>query len=98
MTIYEVTAIVESDYTDAYESYIRERHVKDVLTTGFFVSATFERSEPGRYRVRYVLPSREYLDSYLGEHAPRLRAEFHEEFPIGVELSREVWDVLEAFA
>jgi len=41
--------------------------------------------------------SQEDLDRYIAEHAPRLRADFHEHFPAGVRLSRAVWSEQAAF-
>jgi hypothetical protein len=98
MTIYEVTATVDPDRCEDYETYMRKQHVSDVLATGLFLDETFETAGSGRYRVRYTLPSRESLEEYLEVHAPRLRADFHAHFSTGVELSREDWDVLQRFA
>ena len=94
---YEVTATVRADLSEAYERYMRERHIPDVLATGAFVGASFSRSAPGRYRVRYEAHGREALDGYLADHAPRLRQHFADTLPDGVTLSREEWDVLAAW-
>jgi hypothetical protein len=94
MVTYEVTALVRLDLAAAYEQYMRERHVPDVLATGTFAAASFGRSGPGRYRVRYEAHSRDDLDRYLAAQAPRLRAHVVQRFPEGVELSREEWTVL----
>ena len=53
MVTYEVTAEVRTDLDAAYESYMRERHVPDVLATGHFLAANLARSAPGRFRIRY---------------------------------------------
>jgi hypothetical protein len=97
MVTYEITATVRTDMLDRYERFMRERHIPDLFTSGHFASATFEKSQPGRYRIRYEARSREALDRYLAENAPRLRAHFQGEFPEGVELTREVWDVVESW-
>ena len=95
MVTYEITATVALHLTDAYERYMRERHVPDLLATGHFVAAALTRAAPGRYRVRYEAPSDAALERYLAEHAARLRLDFAAHFPEGVELSREVWTALE---
>ena len=95
MVTYEITATVPPPLAEAYERYMRERHIPDLLATGHFVAAALARSAPGRYRVRYEAPDQAALDRYLAEHAGRLRAHFAEHFPEGVELSREVWTALE---
>lgn len=97
MLTYEITAVVRADLIDEYERFMRERHIPDLMRTGAFVDASFSRSAPGRYRMRYESQGREELDRYLSEHAPRLRAHFIETFPEGVELSREEWVVLESW-
>lgn len=94
MVTYEVTATVRQDLCGAYELHMRERHVADVLATGAFSGATFSRSAPGRYRIRYEAYNRESLDRYLAEHAARLRGHMTHAFPAGVEYSREEWTVL----
>jgi hypothetical protein len=88
---------VDAGSVSAYERYMRERHIPDLLTTGHFVSASFATAGPGRYRIRYEVPTREALDAYLRDHATRLRADFASHFPSGVELSREIWITLEAW-
>ncbi|MGI8618958.1 MAG: DUF4286 family protein [Gemmatimonadaceae bacterium] len=97
MLTYEITAIVRADLCDAYERYMTDRHIPDVMRTGAFAAATFSRSAPGRYRIRYEVSSRETMDAYLADHAPGLRQHFAETFPVGVELSREEWTVLEGW-
>ena len=97
MITYEVTATVDASLIDAYERYMRDRHIPDVLASGCFVGASFARSEAGRYRIRYEVRDRAVLDRYVAEHAPRLRADVERHFPSGVTLGREVWDVLESW-
>ena len=94
MVTYEITATVRADLCEAYERYMCERHIPDLLKTGSFAGASFSRSAPGRYRVRYEAYDRAALDRYLAEHAPRLRRHMSEMFPEGVELTREEWSVL----
>jgi len=95
MTItYEVTQTVRADLCAAYERYMIDRHVPDLLATGAFAGASLGRSAPGRYRLRYEAKDRAHLDRYLAEHAPALRKHVLEVFPAGVESTREEWDVL----
>lgn len=98
MVVYEVTASVELELCDAYERYLVERHIPDLIATGRFAGASFDRAEAGRYRIRYEAPTAEDLESYLADDAQRLRKDFTDHFPTGVELSREVWTVLRRFA
>lgn len=97
MVTYEITATVDTGLVEAYERYMRQRHIPDVLATGYFQRAAFACAGPGRYRIRYDAPSADDLDRYLAQHAPRLREDFASHFPTGATLSREVWTVVEAW-
>jgi hypothetical protein len=97
MITYEITATVRADVVDAYERYMIERHIPDLLATGSFEGAIFSRSSDGRYRIRYEARHRGALDQYLAEHASRLRKHFADTFPDGVALSREEWEQIQAW-
>jgi len=97
MVTYEVTALVESGLVEAYERYMRHRHISDVLASGCFSEAVFSRAAPGRYRVRYEALSEVDLERYLAMHAPRLREEFASQFLEGVTVSRELWVALQSW-
>ena len=96
MITYEITAIVEAELTERYEDYMANRHITDVLATGYFTSATFSRNE-NRYRIRYETASHDELDRYLETEASRLRADFATHFPDGIEISRENWEVIASY-
>ena len=95
MIIYEVTTDVEPASIPAYEAYMRDRHIPDVLSTGCFVRASIARSTQGRYRIRYVATSMDVLDRYLGEHSQQFRDDFAEHLGASVQVSREVWSELQ---
>jgi hypothetical protein len=95
--IYEITTIVKAELVEKYEDYMRQRHIPDLLATGYFRGADFSRSSVGCYRVRYEAFNQNALDKYLDTDAARLRADFIEHFPEGVEVSREVWSVLQVW-
>jgi hypothetical protein len=81
MLSYEITALVATELIENYEKYMAEKHIPDLLSTGFFCGAIFSRSTVGCYRIQY--------------QAPRLRADFNAHFPTGVEVLRENWEVLQ---
>jgi hypothetical protein len=97
MIIYEVTAVVEARLAEAYERYMRQHHIPDVLASGCFQSADFA-SAPGRYRMRYEASTAEDLERYLATHAARLREDAASRFPEGVVLSREVWTAIQRWS
>jgi hypothetical protein len=94
---YEVSAIVREDLCDAFETFMIDIHIPEVMATGAFSSASFAKLESGRYRTNYVAASRESLDTYFAEHAPRLRDHVAETFSDGIEFSREEWEIIESF-
>ena len=96
MVTYEITATVQPDLIERYENYMIDRHIPDLMATGYFASATFSRNS-GRYRIRYDANNLEDLGKYLKEHAGRLREDFAQHFPTGIELKRDTWDVVTAF-
>lgn len=97
MVIYEITAVVRAELVENYEKYMREQHIPDLLGTGYFRAASFTRSSAGRYRICYEAFDQSALDKYLKQDAPRLRADFLAHFSEGVELSREVWTILQSW-
>ena len=60
---------------------MKNKHIQDVLATGLFTNARMVKvlveEEMGgmTYSVQYFCPTRENLDLYYREHAPRLRQE-----------------------
>jgi len=92
---YEVTAVVEARFAEAYERYMRQEHIPDVLASGCFQCSDFASAAPGRYRIRYEASTKEDLERYLATHAPRLREDATSRFPEGVVLSREVWTAIQ---
>ncbi len=79
--IYEVNIEVDASAHDEYRVWLHG-HIAEILgLPGFTGAKVFEVLEPppsaGRVGlcVQYVLKSREALDDYLRDHAPRLRAD-----------------------
>ena len=97
MVVYEVTVQVEPELREAYERYMTEQHIPDVLATRAFTRAVFEKATAGRYRVRYEAPAQDILERYLEEESPRLRDDFARHFPSGIEAVREVWTEIGSF-
>lgn len=69
-------------------------HVPEVIVSGGFLGATFERGDGGCYRIRYLAADRGALDRYLATAAPALRQAALERFPEGVALTRDTWQVV----
>lgn len=97
MIIYEITATVSEDLIEAYETYMLERHIPDLLATGFFAGAKMARAGKNRYRIQYEAHDQKALDDYLANEAKRLRADFLAHFGEGIEVVRENWEVLQSW-
>ena|SRR4028118_1356622 len=95
VVIYEITALVDPGLIEKYEKYMRGQHIPDLLATGYFRGAKFTSSTKNRYRILYEAHNQESLNQYLENDATRLRADFLANFPAGIELSREIWHLVE---
>ena len=100
MIVYEVRAVVEPDVAAAYQAWL-EPHIHEILAIPGFTQAEMfsEEAEAGRpvWTVRYHLESREALQTYLRDHAPRLRAEGQSRFGGRFDATRRVLELVRAF-
>jgi hypothetical protein len=96
MLIYEITATVDVELIADYEKYMTERHIPDLLATGHFAAAFFANNG-NVYRIGYHADTSEQFDEYIETHAERLRADFAEHFPNGVEVSRQVLEIVRLY-
>jgi len=81
MIIYNVTINIDESVHDKWLSWMQQKHISDVLATGKFIKAKLVRvlveEEMGgvTYSTQYYAESKELLQSYYTEDAPRLREE-----------------------
>jgi len=81
MIIYNVTTNVHESAQAQWLKWMQETHIPQVLATGKFSSARLVRvmveEEMGgvTYSVQFVTDSKETLERYYAEDAPRLRAD-----------------------
>jgi hypothetical protein len=92
MIAYEVTVDVEEALVDRFMAYMQKRHIPEILATGCFAHAEFNRASETRFRQRYLADGLGDLERYLERHAPALRAHYAGEFPAGTLVSREIWE------
>jgi hypothetical protein len=80
MIIYNVTINVEDSIHYDWLFWIKP-HIKQVLATGKFISAKMtkimveEEMEGTNYSIQYTAKTREDLNAYYDEYAPKLRKE-----------------------
>lgn len=95
MQIYEVNVEIDSAIRDDYLRWLGT-HVDEILALPGFIGADIcEVTEPAadgvhRISTRYRLVDAAALDSYLREHAPRLRADGMARFGDAMRASRRV--------
>lgn len=91
---YEVRVTLDPLRGEGFEQWMLGHHIPQVLGSGCFTGARFERLAPGAYRTRYDAASAADLARYLAEHAAALRGDFAERFGEGSAVSRETWVTL----
>lgn len=81
MILYNVTINIHESVHDKWMQWMQEKHIADVLATGKFSAARMVKvlveEEMGgtTYSIQYTTDSKETLQSYYDEDAPRLREE-----------------------
>lgn len=101
MIIYEVNLLIDSEIEQTYRVWL-DAHVREILALPGFIDAEIleeKTSEAGKIAlsVRYRLSSQADLDSYLADHAPRLRAEGQNKFGGRFSASRRILRSINAF-
>ena len=81
MIIYNVTTNIHESVREKWMIWMQHKHIPEMLATGKFSSARMVRvlieEEMGgtTYSVQYITDSKETLDNYYQEDAPKLRDE-----------------------
>ena len=81
MIIYNVTTNIHESVHEKWMIWMQHKHIPEMLATGKFSSARMVRvlieEEMGgtTYSVQYITDSKETLDNYYQEDAPKLRDE-----------------------
>ena len=80
MIIYNVTVNIDHSIHNKWLQWMQNKHISDVLATGLFNNARFvkvlvQEDEGATYSVQFFSDSKEKLDEYYQNHAPKLRQE-----------------------
>ena len=81
MIYYNVTINIHESVHEKWLDWMQNKHIKDVIATGKFSSARMVKvlveEEMGglTYAIQYTTDSKETLQRYYNEDAPRLREE-----------------------
>jgi len=96
MIKYNVSVSVPQDLAGEWESWMREKHIADVVATGKFISAQLWRVlEPEsagvvQFSVEYIAEDLAEYEEYRTKYAPGLQADHTEIFGTRVTASRRV--------
>ncbi|RWX00243.1 DUF4286 family protein [Flavobacterium cerinum] len=81
MIIYNVTINIDESVHDKWITWMMEKHIPEIMATGKFVKAKMVKvlivEEMGgtTYSVQYFAETKEKLEAYYEEDAPRFREE-----------------------
>ena len=81
MILYNVTINIHESVHDQWMRWMKEKHINDVLATGKFSAARLvkvlidEDMGGTTYSIQFTTDSKETLQRYYDEDAPRLREE-----------------------
>jgi hypothetical protein len=81
MILYNVTSNIDTSIQNQWLRWMQEKHIPELLATGKFTSARLVKvlveEEMGgvTYAVQYTTDSKETLQRYYDEDAPKLRSE-----------------------
>lgn len=95
MWVYEVGVRCErAEDASSLPAYMTEKHIPEILATGVFAAATFERDtvDPLRFRTRYHAKQAADIDRYMDTLAPRFREDFAPRYP-GARVERSIWEI-----
>lgn len=79
MIIYNVTIKVEPSIAAEWVGWMKQEHIAEVMATGLFLDYRLcrlleqDEAEGLTYIVQYFCDSLEDYNTYISEHAPRLR-------------------------
>ena len=92
-----ICTITSAEKAASWLAWLQGGHVQEVIAGGALSAEIIRRDDvPQAYEIRYIFPDREAYDSYIREHAPRLREEGLKRFPPedGFSYSRTVGEII----
>ena len=86
MIIYNVTLKVDNSVADAWVLWMKTEHMGDLMNTGLFTDCRLcrlldqDEADGKTYAAQYFCNSIKEYDTYIAEHADKMRAKGHEKF------------------
>lgn len=81
MIIYNVTSSVDKEISEEWISWMKDKHIPDLLKTGLFFDSrilkvlSHDDDKTFSFAVQYMAKSVEDIEVYLQKHSQRLREE-----------------------
>ena len=101
MVVYSVTVTIKKDIEEDWVNWMKETHLNDVMSTGYFQSwKLFKMLIPSStnnevtYIVHYSVSSMEKYEEYARKEAAKLQAEHAQMFPGKFKAARAVIEEL----
>lgn len=100
--IYEVNLTIQKDTVPEFVKWLKDEHIKDVLAFKGFKSADMFQVEStkegfGEYCCQYHVETREDLEDYLTNHAPRMRQHGLDKFGSKFSATRRILHFVDKF-
>ena len=85
MILYNITVNIEHDVEEEWKVWMRNVHIPDVMSTGYFASFKFfkllvDEPQGTTYSIQYFAESMEKFQAYESAHASRLQQLHAEKF------------------
>jgi hypothetical protein len=102
MILYNVTVSIDESIHEDWLTWMRTKHVPDVMATGCFIEGRISRvhgEEAGgfTFAMSYVAASQDKIDEYQSSHAPALQSEHNAKYAGNVAAFRTMLTILEEF-
>ncbi len=101
MYIYSVTVAIKKEIENEWVSWMKEIHLGDVMSTGYFASWKMMKmlipastTDEVTYIVQYSVSSMEKYEEYAKNEAARLQSEHAQKFPGKFKAARAVLEEL----
>ncbi len=101
MYIYSVTVAIKKEIENEWVSWMKEIHLGDVMSTGYFASWKMMKmlipastTDEVTYIVQYSVSSMEKYEEYAKNEAARLQSEHAKKFPGKFKAARAVLEEL----
>jgi hypothetical protein len=100
MIIYNVTVCIDRSVHDEWLSWMREKHIPEVMATGFFLEQKICKvlvdDDSGiTYSIQYTCANQRDLETYQQTEAPRLQKDHNDRYKDKFVAFRTLLEVIE---